>query len=307
VSDLQQLLAGTSLSVTETFYLDGAPANVDAVLPTLTLYKPDGTAYTPVPTVLDTWVGPPIRSTGQYRFVMPRQVAPYKLKYHLDGVVGTQPQTLKGWVEWVGASLFTIPAFRQLKVSNDYPFADAATPLFEDSQIVDARAAILDEMQSILGFPPVPRYKLETHDAAGGRGGIVLHEPKPLELLSVTVAGTLQSPGGYYLHPAGILRPFANYLPGPSIPYGYGNVTVEYVHGWERVKGIGSTIAMLWAAAHLNPSGLFSSATTVNLPDGTSYSYVPSEMGRGGFVRHTGDREIDNWFNRHRSKVGASA
>jgi hypothetical protein len=304
MADLQQILAGTSLTVTETFTLDGTPNNVDAGEPTLTLFKPDGTAYTPIPDVLDTWAGPPARTTGQYRFVMPRQVTPYKLKYHLDGVVGGQPQTLKGWVEWVGASLFTLAAFRGMRVSNDYPFDDNAVPHIEDQQIQDTRAAILDEMQTILGFPPVPRYAIETHDADGG-AGIVLYERKPLELLTVKVAGTLQSVGGYYLHPAGILRTFASYQPAAPIPYGLGSVTVEYVHGAERVPGNGSQIGMLWAAAQLNPSG-FSSATSVSMPDGGTYTYEPSETGRGGYQRFTGIRDVDRWLNRHRAVAGVA-
>jgi hypothetical protein len=70
MSSYEQILAGTSLTVTETFSYDGSAQNTDAVEPTLTLTRPDGTLYTPVPDVLDTWVGPPIRSTGQYRFVL---------------------------------------------------------------------------------------------------------------------------------------------------------------------------------------------------------------------------------------------
>jgi hypothetical protein len=225
MADLQQILAGTSLTITETFTVDGAPSDVDTGEPTLTLYRPDGTAYTPIPDVLDTWTEPPpVRSTGQYRFVMPRQVTPYKLKYHLDGIVGGQPQTLKGWVEWVGASLFTIAAFRGLRVANGYPFANNGIPAYTDQQIKDTRTAVLDEMTGILGFPPVPRYAQETHSV--DTYGIVLREHKPLQLISVSVAGTTQAIGGYYLHPAGILRPISGYVAGPAIPYGVGNVTV---------------------------------------------------------------------------------
>jgi hypothetical protein len=302
MADLQQILAGTSLTVTETFHIDGTPSNTDAAEPTLTLYRPDGTAYTPVPDVLDTWAGPPARTTGQYRFVMPRQVTPYKLKYHLDGVVGGEPQTLKGWVEWIGASLFTIAAFRALRVANGTPFALGQTPLYSDAQIRDERTAVLDEFTDALGFSPVPRFARETHDADGG--AIVLYEHKPLRLLSVTVAGTSQAVGGYYLHPAGILRPATNYQPGPAIPYGIGNVTVEYVAGWERPRGKGSDMAMLLAAKYLNPSG-FTSATSVSLPDGSTYSYEPSETGRGGYIRPTGFRDVDRWLLAHQARVAA--
>jgi hypothetical protein len=54
---------------------------------------------------------------------------------------------------------------------------------------------------------------------------------------------------------------------------------------------------MLYAAAELNPS-VFSSGTTVTTPDGVSVTYEPSEMGRSGYVRHTGIRSVDRYLNR---------
>src|SRR5215207_3305417 len=297
MADLQQILAGTSLTITETFLLDGVPSNIDAALPTLTLYKPDGTAYTPVPTVLNSWAGPPARTTGEYRFILPRQITPYKLKYHLDGTIGGQPQTLKGWVEWIGASLFIIDAFRKVRIANGTPFAaTGVSPIYTNDQIQDTRAAVLDELESILGFPPVPRYTQETHSANGG--GLVLRKREPLELISVSVAGTSQLLSGYYLHPAGIVRPVTNYAAGPTIPSGVGNVTVEYVHGWDRAIGLCSNIAMAWVAKELNPSA-FSSATTISTPDGATYTYER----RGGF---TGVAELDRWLERHRAVAGVA-
>jgi len=55
---------------------------------------------------------------------------------------------------------------------------------------------------------------------------------------------------------------------------------------------------------YLNPSG-FSSATTVSLPDGSSYSYDPSETDRSGRIRPTGFRDVDRWLLSHESKVPA--
>ena len=126
MASYQQILAGTSLTITETFYLDGAPSNTDAVEPTLTLTRPDGTAYTPIPDVLDTWVGPPARSTGQYRFVLPAQPTPYYLDYALVGTIGGQPQTIRGRVEWIGANLFNLSDLRGMRVAGSLPFATNA-------------------------------------------------------------------------------------------------------------------------------------------------------------------------------------
>jgi hypothetical protein len=305
MADLLQILAGTSLTVTETFQLDGTPSNVDAVEPTLTLYRPDDAAYTPVPDVLDTWAGPPARTTGQYRFVMPRQVTPYKLKYHLDGIVGGQPQTLKGWVEWVGASLFTIPAFRAMKVAGGTPFATTATPKYEDVQIHEVRTAILDEFEEILGFSPVPRFGRATLDG-NGRTCLILPGLKAERVLSVTVNGVAQTATNYQIGVGNQIEAISNYGYGSPFTAGRRNVTVEWVHGWDRVKGIGGHIAMIWAGAQLNPSG-FSSASTISMPDGSTYTYEPSETGRGGFRRPSGIRQADRWFDLHAAGSAAVA
>jgi hypothetical protein len=303
MADLLQFKIGTSATVMQTFTVDGLPADLDSGVPTVTITRPDGTTIASG-TVSGAWAGPPARSTGQYRFVLAGQPECTLLSVTWAGTIGGQPQTLHDTIEIVGADLFGLAAFRGLKVANGYPFAAGAPLAYSDSQIRDARTEILSEMTGILGFPPIPRYARETHDADSG-GGIVLHEHKPLRLLSVTVAGTAQTIGGYYLHPAGILRPIAGYVAGPAIPYGVGNVTVEYVHGWPRIEGNGSHVAMLWAAAQLNPSG-FSSASTVSMPDGSTYTYEPSETGRGGYVRHTGIRDVDRWLNRWRAVAGVA-
>lgn len=303
MGDLLQVLAGTSVTVTETFHLDGVPANVDAVLPTLTLTRPDGTAFTPLPTVLDAWAGPPARSTGQYRFVLDLDPleTPYWLDYKLTGTIGGDIQKLKGRVEWIGDTLFNFKAFRDMRVANGTPFATTAIPLISDADIHTTRAAILDEATDILGYSPVPRFARETHD---GGADVVLYHHMATDLLSVKVAGTAQSVAGYYLHPSGVLRPVSNFQPSSPIPSGVGSVVVEYVHGAGRVPGNGSHVAMLWAAAQLNPSG-FSSASTVSMPDGSTYTYEPSEVGRSGFVRFTGIRDVDRWLNRHVESMAA--
>jgi len=301
MADLLQFKRLTSATITQTFTVDGVPADLDSGVPVVTITKPDGTTIASG-TVSNAWAGPPARSTGQYRFVLAGQPDCTILTVTWTGTIGGQPQTLQDTVEIVGADLFGLAAFRALRVSNGTPFASNAVPLYSDAQIRDERTAVLDEFTDALGFSPVPRYARETHDADGD--AIVLYEHKPLRLLSVTVAGTSQAVGGYYLHPAGILRPATNYAAGPAIPYGIGNVTVDYVAGWERPRGKCSDMAMLLAAKYLNPSG-FTSATSVSLPDGSTYSYEPSETGRGGYIRPTGFRDVDRWLLAHQARVAA--
>jgi hypothetical protein len=293
----QQVLAGTSLTVTETFSVDGTAINVDSGLPTLTLTRPDGTAYTPVPTVLNSWAGPPARAVGEYRFVLPTQPDPYYLDYKLVGTIGGQSQTFGGRVEWVGQLLFNLADLRGLKVAGGFPFS--STTDYPNSVVQDTRAAVLDEFTDILGFSPVPRFYRETTSAASSWADVVLTEGRPVtRLLSVTISGSVSAPSGYYLGPGGALLPRSAYAAVPWSATGLGNVTVEYVAGWDRVKGKGGYFAMLYAAAQLNPAG-FSSASTVSLPTGESFSYEPSEVGRSGFQRFTGIRDVDRWLNLH--------
>jgi len=298
MADLLQILKGTSGTVTETFEIDGAPINVDAGLPTLAISRPDATAYTPLPTVLDTWAGPPARTTGQYRCVLPRQLECTWLDYELTGTIGGQPQTLGGRVEWLGATLFNISAMRALKVAGSKPFESTTT--WPDAKLHEARAATL-----ILAFSPVPRFARETVDG-DGLWSVVLPHLKCHDLLSVTVNGVAQSVGSYTLRRSGILEATSGYVASGTFTAGRQNVVVEYVHGEPRVMGNGGHMAMMFAAADLDPSG-FSNGATVTTPDGVSYTYEPSETGRGGVERPTGIRIVDRWLRRWGQAAGWAA
>ena len=290
----QQILAGTSLTVTETFSVDGAAIDTDTALPTLTLTKPDGTASTPTPTVSNSWTG---RTTGQYRFVLPAQPDPYYLDSALAGVIGGQPLTLHGRVEWVGylGHLFNIDQFRLMRVAGSQPFTSTST--YPNSDIQEARAEVLDEFCQILGFSPIPRYYREVVSAADRRGVALKKERYPTKLLSVTVSGVAAPTSGFVIGEGGTVDPVSNYAASSWPAYGYRNVVVEYVGGLDRVPGRGRNAAMLMVGQALNPAG-FSSASTVSLPTGESYSYEPAETGRWGFQRHTGVKELDRWLNR---------
>lgn len=296
MSSYQQILAGTPLTVTETFSVDGSPIDVDSGAPTLVLTKPDGTAYTPVPTVLNSWVGPPARTTGQYRFVLPKQPDPYWLDYELTGVIGGQSVDLGGRVEWIGDYLFTLAEMRALKVGGQQPFSATATPLITSAQIMDVRAQLLDEMTDILGFSPVPRFYREVTSA--NRGLVVLKQLMDPRLLSVTVSGVATATSGYYVDPGGTVVPISGYSPSYWAAYGLGNVAIEYVAGWDRLRGRGGNRAQMWAARELIPS-VYSSAQTITTADGETISYEPSETGRNGFQRFTGIRAVDKWLNLH--------
>jgi hypothetical protein len=297
MADLLQFVRGTSATITETFTVDGLPSDLDSGVPVVTITKPDGTT---IASGTVTHVGSV--GSGQYKFVLAGQAQCTILTVTWVGTIGGQPQTLVDTIEILGADLFDLTAFRSLRVANGTPFATTATPLYSTAQIMDKRTAVLQEFTDILGFSPVQRFARETIDNTGSGGVLRLENAPAGPLVSVKVAGVAQNIAGYSLHPRGLLRPVSGYLSGAAIPYGLQNVTVEYVHGAERPPGKCADMAMMYAAAMLNPSG-FSSASTVSMPDGSSYTYEPSEVGRGGFQRFTGIRDIDRWLNIHRNPV----
>jgi hypothetical protein len=297
-----QLDTGTSATLSQTFQVDGLPSDLDSGVPTVTLVRPDGTAGPASGTV--SHVGS--AGSGTYSFVVAAQANPIYFDVTWVGTIGGQPQTLGSRVEWIGQPLFTIAAMRALRVAGGQPFSSTAIPLFTAQQIMDARAATLDEFQQILGFSPVPRFHRETHDGDGS-GYLPLGELEATNLLSVTINGQAQSVAGYMLRPEGELVATSNYVASGSFAAGRGNVVVEYVAGWPRVMGDGGNVAMLRTAMRLDP-GINASASSVITPDGVSYSFDPAgQVTQAGTVRHFGIPAIDSWLNRWKPKYKPAA
>lgn len=302
MADLVQVLVDTSATITQTFSVDGAPIDVDSGTPTVTATYPSGTALTPAPTVSGSWTG---RTTGQYRFVLNAEPEVTWLDYEMTGTIGGKTQKFKGRVEWIGALLFTLDDLRKFRVGNARAFESAAT--WPNEQLQQARTAVLGEFTKILACSPVPRFRREK---LNGDGSTCLNLPGLFghKLLSVTINGVAQSLGGYEINDANQLEAIANYSCGTPFTQGRRNVVVEWAHGWEQLESEGPEgryAAMVLAAKYLDPSG-FSNAATVTTPDGVSFAFEPSEVGRGGYQRYTGVRDLDRWLNRH-SQAGLVA
>jgi hypothetical protein len=291
MADLLQFKKLTSATITQTFTVDGLPKDLDAGVPVVTITRPD---LTTIASGTVSHVGGV--DSGQYKFVLAGQPDCTILDVTWTGTIGGQPQTLQDRIEIVGADLFGLAAFRALRVANGTPFATTATPLFTDNQIRDARTAVLEEFTAILGFSPVPRFAREILDG-NGSPRMPLPGLKATRILNVTINGVAQTSSSYQVGIGNQIESVSSYGWGDTFTWGQRNVVVEWVHGTERVAGNGSHVAMLYAAALLNPSG-FSSASTVSMPDGSTYTYEPSETGRNNFQRHTGIREVDRWLNR---------
>jgi hypothetical protein len=287
-----QVKRRTSLTVTETFAVDGTPIDLDSGVPVVVATRPDGTVLTPAPVASGAWTG---RTTGQYRIVLAGQSEVTWLDLTWTGTIGGQPQTLEGRVEWLGSLLFSLDDLRGYTMpgSTATPFAD--TTKYPSAKLHKARAATLARFTKALGLSPVPRHAREVVSVPYG-GQVILKQLLVTKVLSVVAGGVAQVAANFFVDPGGRLLPVSNYQASPWAAYGYGAVAVEYEHGLGGVDDDGRDAALAYAASRLNPSG-FTSGTSYTTPDGVSVTYEPSEVGRGGFQRFTGIRETDRYLN----------
>jgi hypothetical protein len=293
LSDTLQLLRLTSARPQVTFTVNGAPLDLDSGVPTVVATKPDGSVFSPALTA--SHVG--AANSGMYEVAYPAQTEVTRTRLDWTGTIGGLAQTLTSWVEVVGAYLFTISELR------GYAMPGSGTKLFTDpvkypdTRLHQARAATLGRFATALGVSPVPRHAREVHSLGSG-GQLIVRELAARKLLSVTLAGAAQATSGYHLTPAGVVLPVTGYTLGAWGASGIGVAVVEYEHGRDGVDDDGRDAALQYAAAKLAPSA-FTSGTSYTTPDGVTVAYEPSEVGRGGFVRFTGLREVDRYLNLH--------
>jgi len=295
VADLLQFLVKTPITPKTKFYSGGVLTDLDGPAGgtcTVTLTKPDGTPGPASGTVTHV-------STGIYSFVLDGPADPTVYDIAWSGQIGSRSATQTTQAEALGELLFTLPDLRAFKVGGEAKFASDIT--WPDEQLMDARTVVLGEFTKILGCSPVPKFRRKI---LNGNGSTCLNLPDLFahRVLSVTVNGAPQAATDYQINDAAQIEAISGYSYGTPFTPGRRNVAVEYVHGLQQIEGKGRNAAMVMAAADLDPSG-FSNAVSVTTPDGMSYSYEPSETGRGGYQRHTGIRDLDRWLNRH-SQVG---
>jgi hypothetical protein len=288
-----QVLKGTSVTITETFSVDGSPIDLDSGVPAVTAKFPDGTALTPAPVASGSWTG---RTTGQYRIVLDAQPEVTILDpITWIGTIGGKQQTLYSRVEWIGALLFNLADLRAVKVAGGTPFA--LTTDYPNQLLLDRRAEVTDDFEARCGWSFVPRFARQTLDG-NGRCDLLVDHLKCSKLLSVIVNGIAQPVGNYTLDRSGILRATSNYMASGWFQPGVGNVIVEYVHGWDRPPAAILSAALARTAMLLLPSQAGSTVNTWTTPDGVTYSY--SQAGQslsGGGIRHFGVPDIDAVLN----------
>jgi hypothetical protein len=289
----QQVLKGTSVTITETFSVDGSPLDLDSGVPTVHAFFPSGTELTPQPVASGSWTG---RTTGQYRIVLDAQPEVTILDpITWVGTIGGKTQTLYSRVEWIGAFLFNLADLRAVKVAGALTFQSITD--YPNQTLLDRRAEVTDDFEARCGWSFVPRFARQTLDG-DGRCDLIVDHLKCSKLLSVTVNGVAQPVGNYTLDRSGVLRATSNYLPSGWFQAGVGNVIVEYVHGWDRAPAAVSSAGLARTAMLLLPSQAGSTVNTWTTPDGVTYSY--SQAGQslsGGGIRHFGVPDIDAVLN----------
>jgi hypothetical protein len=290
MADLLQFLVNTPVRPRGKFAPGGVLTDLDGPAGgtcTVTLTKPDGSAGPASGTVSHV-------ATGVYDFALDGPSSPMRYDVAWSGQLGGKNVTVTTQVEALGEFVFYLPDFRELRVGNGKPFKDETA--WPAERVLDARTAVLEELQRILWFAPVPRYALEVLDGDATPTVALPHYEARRPTAAAVDGVALTATELADLSVKGRMLTRAH---GARWAWGTANIQVEYVHGWPMPLGDCANMAMLMAAQRLDPSVL-ADATSVLTPDGSSYSFDPAgQVTRAGTVRHTGIARLDAWLQRH--------
>lgn len=289
---------GSSARPRATFYLDGVATNLDSGVPTVTIKRPDDTT---IASGTVTAVG---GSTGTYEFTLAALTDPTVLTITWAGPVGGLTQTITTTVEVLGMFLFGLAELRAVRVGGTAnAFAD--TTAWPAATLAARRAEVTDDFAARCGWSFTPRFARETRDGDGS-GCLVLDQLKASRLLSVRVNGVAQVLTSYSLRRSGVLEAVSGYTASGFFTPGRQNVTVEYVHGFDRSPPAVSSAGLARAAMLLQPSGT-STASSWTTPDGVTYTYDGAGRRLGSGVNHYGVPSIAEVLNNPSYSAGALA
>jgi hypothetical protein len=274
----QHVQVGHTATIEARFYADGVLQ--DDGTPTIGITRADGTTLVAPGTATSSG------GTGIRQYALPAQPEVNLLKATWTGAT----QTVITWVEIVGDILYTLAAMRAVKTAGGTPFAVTAD--YPNQMLLDRRSEVTDDFEAKTGWSFIPRFTREEH-SGDGTSTLIINEYKPGKLLSVTVDGTAQTLADFDLTPDGVLTWHGGRFPATRP----GNVTIEYVRGWDRPPAKISSDALAVAASWLLPPQA-SNASTWTTPDGTSYSF--DNAGRalsGGGTAFYGIPKVDADLN----------
>jgi hypothetical protein len=276
---LIRILRTAAVTVTHTFYIDGAATDATGNV-TATLRRLDGTL---VNTATATHPGPP----GVYTYPVPASAVLDTQRLEWSGTFGgVTVVSPPDYIEHVGGFLFGIAearaAHRYLADVNRYP----------DTLLTAKRIEVENEFENICGQAFVPRYK---RYALHGRGYEQLGTPDSMlrTVRSVSVGGVAFAQAdldAIACLDQGVLR-----RPTGAIwPAGYRNVLVEYEHGWDYPPPEIAEAGILRLRSRL-------SMTSTDIPD-RAISFTPTEGGTYRLSTPSRDRigipEIDGVLQR---------
>ena len=267
-----RIVRGSPATLTAVFYVDDAPADLDAV-PTVTVTRVDGSQ---VATGAATRTG-----LGTYIYTLPAQSQLAVLTADWSGVLNGGAVSTETYAEVVGAEYFSIAELRAFDsvLSN--------TTRYPDSKLKAARLAVESEFEGICGRSFVPRYAREVL-YGDGNGVLWLANPEPLRVISCTVNGEDWSAKeftrpDYNLRVLGL--PMWEYWPRDA------QVVLEYEYGKPEAPIRIKQAAMKRAKYTLvsDQSRIDERATTMNIPDFGNFVLATPGM-RGSY---TGIPEVD--------------
>lgn len=265
-------------TLTKTWYVDGTATDVGTV--TIGIVDANGD------TVVSSGTAVTDNSDGTYEYALAVQTEPTILT--VTWTSGSQ--SLVDELEVVGGWLFTENQARNhgKKADETAPLASATE--YPDSWIADERDRIADLLEQWTGVSWIPRYNRERLYGTGTRS-IEVEKREVTEILSATVSSTSVSTSNVEILPDGLLwRKDGLWTAGTaSNPL---NVTIEYVHGYDRLRNGVDRIALDLLLHRLVPRTTPDNLLSMDTEFGTQ-RFIQA----GGPMRNpTGLPKVDQWI-----------
>lgn len=229
-------------------------------------------------------------SLGTYTFALPAQPLLDSLTVDWTGTLAGAAVTVRDYVEIVGGHLFGIAEARAAHPSL------ANTTTWTAAMLADARIEVEQEFEQICQQAFVPRFERQILNGTGTwRLAIPQDQPHRLirALRAITVDGvvwTAPQIAEIRFSQTGVLtRPdFAVW------PYGFGNVIVEYEHGWDAPPAKVHDAGIQRLRSSVAPSGVPERAISYVVSDGGTFRVSTPDALR------TGIPDVDGVLDKYR-------
>jgi len=278
---LIRVLRTSQMTLSHTFYVDGAATAPTGTLQAVVTRTADGTTVSGSPFTYSV--------TGTTcTFALPAQASLDTITVDWTGTVAGAVVTARDYVEVVGGFLFDLGTAKTRHSLGTYTFA----------QLADGRTDVEQECERICRLAFVPRFAFETHTGSG-TAVLGVRWPAVRAVRSVKVSGVAWSAPDVAalqcLDHGAIARPAGAVWPA-GVP-----VVVEYEHGLDVPPGEVGDAAMLRMASRLGrpKSGIPDRAQSYAVADGGVY-----RLSMPG-AEATGIPDVDATYQRWRRRPRA--